>query len=337
MTQTVLAGAQAPAAGHGPVVVGDFDPGSAEWHAVRAAGIGGSEIAAVLGLSPYESPYSLWHRKQGMTAPVEETEPMYWGHVHEPGICTRFAELHPEYAVSAAATYAAAGRPWQIANPDRLLVPACDCGMHKPVCCDSEDCGPCCENCPTCPTLVRPPAALLEAKTARTAEGWGAPGTDEIPVHYRAQCLWYLDVLGVSRCYVTVLIAGSEYREYVVDYDPAEAQILRDAGAAFMESLAADDRPAIDGHTATYQAIKALPDGLDDIDVEIAAELRDEYFAALDTAKSADTERRLLAALVLDEIGTGRRAVAAGRTVATRTVRDGRTHSLQPARNRSAA
>ncbi|WP_431999272.1 YqaJ viral recombinase family protein [Streptomyces sioyaensis] len=300
MTDTALAGEQSPAAG--PIVVGHFEPGSDDWHAARRDGIGGSEIAAVLGISPHESRFSLWHRKQGLISPVQESEEMYWGKVHEPGICRRFAELHPEHTLNVAPTYAAAARRWQIANPDRIWGPD-----------------------------------LLEAKTARTADGWGEQGTDEIPVHYRAQCMQYLDVLQRRRCWVAVLIAGSEYREYVMEYDPAEAQILRDAGAEFMDSLAAGARPDIDGHTATYQAIKALPDGMDHIDVPIDEALRDEYFAALDTAKAADTEKRRLAALVLDEIGTGHRAVAAGRTVATRTVRDGRTHSLQPARNRSAA
>ncbi|MGA5635018.1 YqaJ viral recombinase family protein [Streptomyces lydicamycinicus] len=300
MTDTALAGEQSPAAG--PVVVGHFEPGSEEWHAARRSGIGGSEIAAVLGVSPHESPFSLWHRKQGLIAPIEESEEMYWGKVHEPGICRRFAELHPEHPLNIAPTYAAAARRWQIANPDRIWGPD-----------------------------------LLEAKTARGADGWGEPGTDEIPVHYRAQCLQYLDVLQRRRCWVAVLIAGSEYREYLVEYDPAEAQILRDAGEDFMASLAAGDRPAIDGHTSTYQAIKALPDGLDDVDVPIAAELRDEYFAALDTAKAATDEKRRLAGLVLDEIGTGHRAVVGRQLVATRTVHDGHTHSLQPARNRSAA
>ncbi|MGW7247749.1 YqaJ viral recombinase family nuclease [Streptomyces decoyicus] len=300
MTNTALAGEQSPAAG--PVVVGHFEPGSEEWHAARRNGIGGSEIAAVLGISPYESRFSLWHRKQGLIAPVAESEEMYWGKVHEPGICRRFAELHPEHPLNVAPTYAAAARRWQIANPDRIWGPD-----------------------------------LLEAKTARAADGWGEQGTDEIPVHYRAQCLQYLDVLQRRRCWVAVLIAGSEYREYLVEYDPAEAQILRDAGAEFMASLAAGARPEIDGHTSTYQAIKELPEGLDDIDIEITEALRDEYFAALDTAKAAEGEKRRLAGLVLSEIGTGHRAVVGRHLVATRTVQDGHTHSLQPARNRSAA
>ncbi|MFE5090636.1 YqaJ viral recombinase family protein [Streptomyces sp. NPDC056638] len=306
MTNTALAGASAPAAG--PTVLGWFEPGTDEWHAARAAGIGGSEIAAVMGISPYESRFSLWHRKQGLIAPVEETEVMYWGKVHEPGICARFADQHPDLTVDSSPTYSQATRPWQIANPDRLIV----------------------DN-----LVTALPTAVLEAKTARDDKGWGEPGTDEIPVHYRAQCLWYLDVLGLTTCHVAVLIAGSEYREYVVTYSASEATAMREAGAEFIRTLAANERPNIDGHTATFQTIKALPEGQDDIDIEVSTARRDRYFAALDAAKQAEEEKRAAAGFLLDEIGTGRRAVCERRTVATRTVRDGRTHSLQPARNRS--
>ncbi|MCX5112177.1 YqaJ viral recombinase family protein [Streptomyces sp. NBC_00378] len=308
MTTTAPAGASAPAAG--PTVLGWFEPGTDEWHAARAAGIGGSEIAAVMGISPYESRFSLWHRKQGLIAPVEESEEMYWGKVHEPAICDRFADLHPDWAVCESGTYAAVERPWQIANPDRVLHP-----MNKP-----EE---------------WIPPAVLEAKTARDDHGWGKPGTDDIPVHYRAQCLWYMDVLGARTCHVAVLIAGSEFREYVVEYDETDALAMRTAGAEFMRTLAAGERPDIDGHSATFQTIKALPDGQDDIDIEVSTARRDRYFAALDAATQAEEEKRAAAGLLLDEIGTGRRAVCERRTVATRTVRAGRTYSLQPAWNRS--
>ena len=307
MSNTVLAGATVPAAG--PVVVGVFEPGSPEWHAARANGIGGSEIAAVLGLSPHESRFSLWHRKKGLVAPVEETEVMYWGKVHEPGIAARFAELHPEWRIAPASTYAAAERPWQIANPDRRLEP------ESPF--DDDE--------------------LLEIKTARDDEGWGEQGTDQIPVHYRCQCLWYLDVLGARRCHVAVLIAGSEYREYVVDYDEAEARLLRDAGARFMHDLAHDVRPDIDGHTATYAAVRALPEGLDDVNVDITEQLRDRFHTAQDAFWLAEDELTACKGVLLDAIGTGRRAVVGRERVATRTVRDGRTYQLLPARTRRTA
>ncbi|WP_030344880.1 YqaJ viral recombinase family protein [Streptomyces sp. NRRL S-1022] len=304
MTATARAGAQAPAAG--PVVLGWFEPGSPEWHAARAQGIGGSEIAAVLGLSPHESRFSLWHRKKGLIGPVEESPQMRWGKKHEPTICSEFTELHPEWIVHDSATYAVTGRTWQIGNPDRLL--------YKPG--------------------TAEPAALLEAKTAYDDEGWGEEGTDQIPVWYRAQCLWYLDVLRLTTCYVAVLIGLSDYREYVVTYDEAEATLLRNAGAQFMDDLAHGVRPDIDGHSATYQAIREIPEGLDPVDVEIPTLLRDRFHAAQDAAWSAEDELTTCKGLLLDAIGTGQRAVCERQRIATRTVRDGATYSLMPARTR---
>lgn len=297
MSITTDAGAQAPAAG--PITLGWFEPGTDAWHAARAQGIGGSEIAAVVGLSPHESRFSLWHRKKGLIGPVEESEEMYWGKVHEPGICARFAADHPELDVTPAATYCHPDRPWQIANPDRHAGPD-----------------------------------LFEAKTARDDTGWGKEGTAEIPVHYRAQCIHYMDVTGSRRCWVGVLIAGSEYREYLVEYDEAEAQILRDAGARFMDDLARDNRPDIDGHSATYQAIREIPEGLDPVDVEIPTELRDRFYAAQDGYWAAEDELTACKGELLDWIGTGQRAVCERQRIATRTVRDGATYSLMPARTR---
>jgi putative phage-type endonuclease len=292
----------APPAGR---LLGHFDAGTPEWQAARQAGIGGSEIAAVLGISPYESPFSLWHRKQGSIGPVEETDVMYWGKRHEPTICDEFALRHPELLVLPSGTYAASDTPWWIANPDRLGFTA-----------DGD-------------------LEVIEAKTARDDYEWGDEGTDQIPVHYKAQVRWYCAALGARRARIAVLIGLSDYREYIVDPDDTDTQLMRTAGQAFMDSLAAGIAPPIDGHTATYQVVKELPDGMDDIDISIDADLAYRYFASLADFKAAEEEKRCASALVLDRIGTGRRAVVGDNRIATRTVRDGRTYSLQPARNRS--
>ena len=302
MTVTELPGT-APAVG--PTVLGYFVPGSPDWHAARAAGVGGSEIAAVLGLSPYESRFSLWHRKHGLVPPVEENPQMYWGTKLEPAICDEFAARRPTWGIVKAPTYAGPGRPWQIGNPDRLIV-----------------------------DQFGNPVELFEAKTARDDTGWGEEGTDEIPVYYRCQCLWYLDTLGLTTCHIGVLIGGSDYREYVVTYDEAEALILREAGERFVRTVRDGDRPDIDGHSATYQAIRVLPDGLDDYDVEISPALRDRFHAAQDASWAAEDELTECKSRLLDAIGTGRRANVDAVRVATRSVRNGRTHALMPARTR---
>lgn len=288
-------------------IVGWFEPGSDAWHAARTNGIGGSEISAVLGLSPFESAFSLWHRKRGEIGPVPETREMYWGKKHEPAICDEYAIAHPDTIVTPAPTYHGTERPWQIANPDRLIITA-----------DGE-------------------LELLEAKTSRDAEGWGEEHTDQVPVYYRAQCLWYLDTLGARRCRLAVLISGSDWREYVIEYDPDEADLMRARAEQFMQTVRDGIRPDIDGHTATYQALKQLPEGQQDYDVTVTPELRDRYFTALDAVRAAEWEKTEAAGLVLNEIGDGRRAVCGLQRVATRTVRNGKTHSLQPARNRSTA
>jgi putative phage-type endonuclease len=287
------------------VLLGTFEPGSDEWHAARANGIGGSEIAAVLGISPYESPFSLWHRKRGGIGPVEESDVMYWGKLHEPTICSEFARQHPELLILPSGTYAADGRPWHIVNPDRLGFTA---DGHLEV---------------------------IEAKTARDDNGWGEEGTDDIPAHYKAQVRWYCSALAARRARIAVLIAGSEYREYIVEPNDADTELMLTRGGAFMESLAAGTPPPIDGHTATFSAVKALPDGMDDVDVPINSDLADRYFKSLADFKAAEWEKREASGLVLDQIGTGRRAVVGADRIATRTVRDGKTYSLQPARNRS--
>ncbi|MFD0052978.1 hypothetical protein ACFVHR_04540 [Streptomyces sp. NPDC127168] len=43
----------------------------------------------------------------------------------------------------------------EAAHAKRLGIKAACCHLHKPDCCDPEDCGPCCMKCPTCPTLAR--------------------------------------------------------------------------------------------------------------------------------------------------------------------------------------
>lgn len=46
----------------------------AEWLEYRKDGIGSSEVATILGLNPWETPYQLWRRKKGLDAPKDSTK-----------------------------------------------------------------------------------------------------------------------------------------------------------------------------------------------------------------------------------------------------------------------
>ena len=51
-----------------------------EWLEVRKSGIGSSEVATIVGLNPWETPYQLWRRKVGIDEPKQESAAMRNGH-----------------------------------------------------------------------------------------------------------------------------------------------------------------------------------------------------------------------------------------------------------------
>lgn len=57
-----------------------------EWLQHRQSGIGSSEVATILGLNPWETPYQLWRRKKGLDAPKEENFAMKAGHYLEDAV-----------------------------------------------------------------------------------------------------------------------------------------------------------------------------------------------------------------------------------------------------------
>lgn len=284
------------------VLIGHFEPGSAEWHAARAGGLGGSEIAPVLGLSPFESRFSLWHRKAGRVGPVEEAPEMEWGKRLEPVILAKYREAHPELDFRTRnGTFAHEDRPWQIANPDLLAVDR-----------------------------------VVEAKFSMFGDGWGEPGTDEIPIYYRTQVLWYLDCLGYDRADVAVLIGGCDYREYTVLHDPDEATGLRAAAVEFLESIAQAQRPDIDAHGATYQVIREMHPEIDEADVDLPPEIAVRYIdARVGLAIATETEQHARS-LLADAMGRAKRALFDGQPIATRQARGEGVPYVVAARNLAA-
>ena len=58
----------------------------AEWLEFRKTGIGSSEVATIVGLNPWETPYQLWRRKVGIDEPQAETFAMKAGHYLEDAV-----------------------------------------------------------------------------------------------------------------------------------------------------------------------------------------------------------------------------------------------------------
>lgn len=73
-----------------------------EWEQARKNGIGASDAAAILGLSPYKSNVQLWEEKTGRREPEDISDKPYveYGTKAEQYIRALFALDHPEFKVS---------------------------------------------------------------------------------------------------------------------------------------------------------------------------------------------------------------------------------------------
>jgi putative phage-type endonuclease len=259
-------------------------PGSAEWLSRMSA----SKIAAVVGLSPYESRYSWWMRMAGLVPQQEQTSAMSRGHYLEPAIAAWFADQHPDWTITPTGTFQHPRHEWMVASPDRLA------------------------------THPSGHVELVQCKSAGDREQWGEPDTDDIPIGYRAQVQWEMLVTGVQRCHVAVITSFLEFRPYVVDYSPGEAAWLQVEARRFLDSIAAGERPDIDAHSATYEAVRQLHPDLEDTKVDVPAELAVAFLEACEAERDAKAAKRLASSLLTEEMGSAKAAYHGGVCVARR-------------------
>lgn len=175
----------------------------AAWLEQRRTGLGGSDAPAVLGLSKWNTPLSLWLDKTGQTPldtrAEENAEEKRWGNFLEPVIKQRYAEVTGRTVVQPG-LQRSAKHPFMIANVDGLV-------SGEP--------------------------RIVEVKTARTSDGWGPEGTDVIPDEYLIQTHHYMTALEVPVADVAVLIGGSDFRIYTVKHDPEFSALLVDKEREF--------------------------------------------------------------------------------------------------------
>lgn len=269
------------------VPVGSPDVHSPEWHAARAQGIGGSEVAAILGLSPWESPYSLWHAKANgwISDPNPEME---WGTYLEPALLAWYRDHADDLddLEHAPGLFVHRSRRWQRAAPDGIAWvtdDTCDGGEKVP--------------------------RIVEAKKASSDDEWGTPGTDEVPPYYRVQVVWYMDVLGIETADLVVSNLGRSPEVYRVTYDPAEARLLRGHAAAFWRSLRHGVMPDLDSHAQTLQTVRRLHPGIDGTDFTADPVTASDWLAAKTALKAAEDMARLRTSELLDAMGEARRAL----------------------------
>lgn len=70
---------------------------------------------------------------------------------------------------------------------------------------------------------------VVEAKTSRSRDGWGEPGSNQIPFAYHVQALHYMGLSGARQCWVPVLFGGLTFAMYLV---PRDDDLIRQLRAA---------------------------------------------------------------------------------------------------------
>jgi putative phage-type endonuclease len=252
-----------------------------------------SKVAAVLGISPYTGPFTLWQQMAGNVPPEGDSMAFRRGHYLEPAVAAWFADEHPDWTIATTGTWTSATNPRHMASPDRLVHLA--------------------------PGKIDPTTTeLLEIKSTVKGYEWGTPGTDQVPDYYWVQALWQLDVTGLDRCHFGVIGPFLEFTAYVVDYDPVAAKIIRDEVDAFLTSLDARTPPPIDLHPGSLGTVQAMNPGLTGDIVEIPVTIAKTYAAARQAAKDAAAAETAAKALVGDHIGEAKAGACHGITVVTR-------------------
>lgn len=207
-----------------------------EWLQARKKGIGGSDIAAIAGLSPWRSPMAVYLEKIGEIPDQEETEAMYWGTKLEDIVAEEFALRTGMKVQRVNAILQHPENPWMLANIDRRIV-----GKK----------------------------AGLECKTTSTyrKDQWE---DEKVPDMYMLQCQWYMAVTGYESWWIAVLIGGNTFIHKEIKRDEDIIAYITKIGRDFWTLVENRTPPAIDGSDSSAEVLSILYPAEQAVEEEIA-------------------------------------------------------------------
>ncbi len=204
-------------------IIGRFKPDTPEWHQLRATGIGGSEVAGVLGLSGLHGPHTIWMQKQGIPVSDEETIRMRVGSRLEPLVIDLLSERTDYNAVPFSATLRHPDHDWWKLNTDGLVI-------------DGD-------------TVVAP----VEAKTSsdRMYKRWRENGP---PIYHQCQLQYVLGATGMEFALIPCLFGNGRFEWWRVRRDEDDIGAIADAvGAFWRDYVVTGNAPPIDGSNAARE------------------------------------------------------------------------------------
>lgn len=214
------------------------------WLEERRKGIGSSDVAPVLGLSPWRTALDVYLDK---VSPVKESSKMApyleWGIRHEPSMAAAVMD-HYGWKLGKTPTTIHREHRFLIASPDRVRLDGD--GVNE----------------------------IVEFKTSRMGDGFGEPETAEVPDYYWLQCQHLLEVFRETYesqvCWLFVLIGGSDFRRYRIARDEAYLPTVLDSLEEFWKRVEDRNPPEPDWqHESTVQAVRRMYDHKPNSSIEL--------------------------------------------------------------------
>lgn len=225
-------------------ILPEFEVDSPEWHEARRSSLGASEVAAVLGLSPWQTPLSVYRAKCGVRNEIPENL-AYFGRALEPIIAQWLDDMHPEVGVTGdhPGSYRNPEFPWLTASPDRWAWNWPDTRGTIPV--------------------------ELKTSSAFGRDKWSGG----VPLFYQAQVQAQIAVLDAPYGWLAVLHGGNEPELYRIERDDdfIDNHLIPKTRAFWEDHVLAQVPPE---PTTTEEAVELWP-GTDGVTVEGGPELLD--------------------------------------------------------------
>ena len=243
-----------------------------EWLRERRSGIGGSDAAAVLGLSPWSTPVTVWLDKTGRAAPKEETEAMRIGTELEDFVARRYEQ---ETGRTVQRFNKMVHKGCLLGNFDRLVVPeGGKIASHM--------------------GEVRTDT-LLECKTA--SREWDG----EVPLYYQTQVLHYMGLEPkLLHADVACLFLGRKHFEvFRVERDDEVIRVMQERLTAWWDEFVVGDKmpPPTNEDDCRLLWARSNPGK----QVEATAELVDKVRRFAD-AKATEKAAKAMAAGLMSDI-----------------------------------